>query len=193
MGQIKKQNWESIIINPKTGFKTGAVSHQWKWHLNWMQIGWILTMKNDQWQITLGDLFLEKNRRDFCFRKFSHQTTNCYNFWKLSNIFLPIPGFSMTTTQIQGLSRAWNFFPQFQDFLGFSRTMATLLTIKSISVERQTDSFVVTDTMNILGTLVIFSPWQCRVSYHIGNNLGQLTEKQNNSLLTSEKPCTIRN
>ena len=122
MGQIKKQSWESIIINPKTGFKTRAVSHQWKWHLNWMQIGWILTMKNNQWQIALGDLFLEKNRRDFCFRKFSHQTANCYNFWKLSNIFFAhsriFKDHDPNSRTFQGLEF---FFPNsrtFQDFQG---------------------------------------------------------------------------
>ena len=36
---------------------------------------------------------------------------------------LPIPRFSRTTTQIQGLSRAWNFLLSIP---GFSRTMATL-------------------------------------------------------------------
>ena len=87
--------------------------------LNWL----ILTVKNNQWQVTL-----EKNpwtghfgqkalrSRGICFTTLSYQKyfnkQHVFIIFGNKEDFLHIPGFSRTTIQIQGLSRAWKFFPQ---------------------------------------------------------------------------------
>ena len=91
-------------------------------------------MKNSQWQIASDDLLLDENQASQShgsyFIVLPHQKYftkhPIFIIFRNKEKFVARTRISKDKTQIQGISKALDFFAPFNDFPGFSRTVATL-------------------------------------------------------------------